>query len=115
MLNRWSDIETKGGATDNRLIEGKAMRTVALSDSQDDNEGALRLRGGGTMRCDKCGGIMEAMIFNAKSGESFSGHRCVLCGDIVDQVILEHRNGADQKNQQGRGREGIMIDEVSQT
>jgi hypothetical protein len=44
------------------------------------------------MKCKRCGGIM---VFEKFSGscEEFFGWRCVFCGDIVDQVILENRLG----------------------
>jgi hypothetical protein len=46
----------------------------------------------GKMKCKRCGGIM---VFEKFSGscEEFFGWRCVFCGDIVDQVILENRLG----------------------
>ncbi len=42
------------------------------------------------MRCHRCKGIM---IFEKFYGdcEHFFGWRCVVCGEIVDQVILENR------------------------
>lgn len=44
------------------------------------------------MRCHRCKGIM---IFEKFYGdcEHFFGWRCVVCGEIVDQVILENRLG----------------------
>jgi len=40
--------------------------------------------------CPRCGGIM---IFEKFYGyaESFFGWRCLICGEIVDQVIEENR------------------------
>jgi len=42
------------------------------------------------MKCYRCGG---AMVFEKFYGicEFFWGWRCVFCGEIVDQVILENR------------------------
>jgi hypothetical protein len=42
------------------------------------------------MRCHRCGGVM---VFEKFYGicEEFSGWRCIFCGEIVDQVILENR------------------------
>ncbi len=42
------------------------------------------------MKCHRCGGIM---IFEKFYGicEEFFGWRCIFCGEIVDQVILENR------------------------
>ena len=42
------------------------------------------------MRCGKCGGLMTYEKFWGKA-EDFLGWRCVACGEIVDQVILENR------------------------
>jgi len=45
---------------------------------------------GNTMKCMRCGG---AMIYEKFYGdcEHFFGWRCVVCGEIIDQVILENR------------------------
>jgi hypothetical protein len=46
------------------------------------------------MKCHRCGGTM---VFEKFYGvcEEFFGWRCIFCGEIVDQVILENR--LDQK------------------
>lgn len=44
------------------------------------------------MKCHRCGGIMVFEKFYG-SCEEFFGWRCVSCGEIVDQVILENRLG----------------------
>ena len=44
------------------------------------------------MKCQRCGGIMVLEKFYGTS-EVFFGWRCIVCGDIVDQVILENRLG----------------------
>ena len=44
------------------------------------------------MKCHRCGGVMVFEKFYG-SCEEFFGWRCVLCGEIVDQVILENRLG----------------------
>ncbi len=44
------------------------------------------------MKCLRCGGIMVLEKFYGTS-EVFLGWRCITCGDIVDQVILENRLG----------------------
>jgi len=40
--------------------------------------------------CTRCGGVMVYEKFYGNA-ESFFGWRCVLCGEIVDQVIMENR------------------------
>lgn len=42
------------------------------------------------MKCARCGGLMAYEEFYAKF-EDFLAWRCIACGDIVDQVILENR------------------------
>ena len=46
------------------------------------------------MKCHRCGGVMVFEKFYGNS-EEFLGWRCIFCGEIVDQVILENR--LDQK------------------
>ena len=43
------------------------------------------------MKCSRCGNIMSHEKFYTDT-ESFFGWRCVVCGEIVDQVILENRS-----------------------
>jgi hypothetical protein len=43
------------------------------------------------MKCHRCQSIMVYEKFYSSDGEFF-GWRCVLCGEIVDQVILENRS-----------------------
>ena len=42
------------------------------------------------MRCHRCGGMMVYEKFYGDC-EHFFGWRCIVCGEIVDQVILENR------------------------
>jgi hypothetical protein len=42
------------------------------------------------MRCHRCGGIMVYEKFYGPH-EQFLGWRCIFCGEIVDEVILENR------------------------
>ena len=43
-----------------------------------------------TMKCNRCGGFMVYENFYSPV-EDFFGWRCISCGEIVDQVILENR------------------------
>ena len=45
---------------------------------------------GNAMRCMRCGGAMFYEKFYGDC-EHFFGWRCVVCGEIIDQVILENR------------------------
>jgi hypothetical protein len=45
-----------------------------------------------SMKCLRCGGVMVLEKFYGTS-EVFFGWRCITCGEIVDQVILENRLG----------------------
>jgi hypothetical protein len=42
------------------------------------------------MRCYRCGGVMVYEKFYSDCGH-FYGWKCISCGEIVDQVILENR------------------------
>jgi hypothetical protein len=42
------------------------------------------------MRCHRCGGVMVYEKFYGPH-EQFFGWRCIFCGEIVDEVILENR------------------------
>jgi hypothetical protein len=41
-------------------------------------------------KCQRCGGIMYFDKFYGRN-EQFWGLKCVICGEIVDPVILENR------------------------
>ena len=43
------------------------------------------------MKCHKCGGVMTYEKFYGNA-EDFFGWRCIICGEIVDPVILENRH-----------------------
>ncbi len=42
------------------------------------------------MKCDRCGRAMAYEQF-FRSQEHFWGWRCIFCGEIVDDVIIENR------------------------
>jgi hypothetical protein len=42
------------------------------------------------MRCHRCGGVMICEKFYGDL-EYFFGWKCISCGEIVDEVILENR------------------------
>lgn len=44
------------------------------------------------MRCGKCNGMMVFEKFYSEE-DYFFGWRCVRCGEIIDNVILENRLG----------------------
>ena len=45
------------------------------------------------MKCNRCGGLMCYEKFISQTFENYSGWRCIVCGEIVDEVILKNRNG----------------------
>ena len=45
----------------------------------------------GQQRCHRCGSIMAYEKYYSLEGE-FWGLRCICCGDIIDQIILENRD-----------------------
>jgi len=42
------------------------------------------------MKCHRCGSVMVYERFFGLQ-EHFWGWKCILCGEIIDQVILENR------------------------
>ncbi len=45
---------------------------------------------GSSKRCHRCQSVMVNEKFYGP-GENFWGWRCICCGEIVDQIILENR------------------------
>jgi hypothetical protein len=43
------------------------------------------------MKCSKCDGFMSYEKFYYWELEDFSGWRCVVCGEIISDVVLENR------------------------
>ena len=50
------------------------------------------------VNCHRCGGVMAYEKFYAPH-EHFWGWRCILCGEIIDQVILENRHWTKTREQ----------------
>ncbi len=57
------------------------------------------------MKCHRCGSLMVFERFYGPS-EYFLGWRCVLCGEIVDQLILENRQENPSRQKRARRSEG---------
>lgn len=55
------------------------------------------------MKCHRCGSVMVYERFYGPS-ENFLGWRCIQCGEILDQVILENRQGGMERQSRGRRR-----------
>jgi hypothetical protein len=53
------------------------------------------------MKCYRCGSVMVIERFYGP-GENFLGWRCIQCGEILDEVILENR-------QAGTGRDRLLL------
>jgi len=54
------------------------------------------------MKCHRCGSVMVSERFYGLD-EHFLGWRCVLCGEIIDQVILENRQAkTGRQNRESR-------------
>jgi uncharacterized Zn finger protein len=41
-------------------------------------------------RCPRCGGQLTKEELHTEQGV-FDGSRCIMCGDVFDELILEHR------------------------
>jgi len=51
------------------------------------------------MPCLRCGGLMVSDRFydywDDTGQNEFEGYRCLVCGEVLDQVILLHRKSAE--------------------
>ncbi len=58
------------------------------------------------VRCDRCDGEMWFTAFSDMSEEgdlwAYDGWHCIYCGEIVDTVILSHRDGQGLGHPEGR-------------
>jgi len=55
------------------------------------------------MKCHRCDSVMVYERFYGPE-EHFFGWRCVLCGEIIDQVILENRQANTGNQNKGKTR-----------
>jgi len=55
------------------------------------------------VKCYRCGGIMIHEKFYGLE-DDFFGWRCIICGEILDPVILENRLAQRQQNSMFRDR-----------
>ena len=56
------------------------------------------------MKCHRCGSVMAYERFFGHD-ESYSGWRCISCGEIIDEVIMENRQSGVGKRKWGKPRE----------
>ena len=56
------------------------------------------------MKCHRCGSVMICEIFYGPD-EPFWGWRCIKCGEIIDQVILENRQAGTGRQKWEKRRE----------
>ena len=52
------------------------------------------------MKCHRCGSVMVYERFYG-SGGNFLGWRCISCGEILDEVILENRQARSGRQSGG--------------
>jgi len=46
-----------------------------------------------TRRCKRCGGMMVyEKFYDYDEGDCFWGWRCINCGEVIDEVIIENRS-----------------------
>ena len=60
------------------------------------------------MRCQRCGGLMICERFY-DGRDHFEGWRCVICGEIVDSVIVENRIRRYNLSDRKRESEGVDV------
>ncbi len=53
-------------------------------------------------RCGRCNGPMVKERFFVHMGQYWDGKRCILCGEITDQIIEENRAFIPIPDQRGR-------------
>jgi len=58
--------------------------------------------------CQRCGGRMNFEKFYDVNG-IFYGWHCIICGEILDPVILLHRLSQDADLQIPEGEENVMV------
>ena len=56
------------------------------------------------MKCHRCGSVMVYERFLGRS-ENYSGWRCIWCGEIIDEVIMENRQSGVGRRKWGKTRE----------
>ncbi len=56
------------------------------------------------MKCHRCGSVMVYERFYGP-GETFLGWRCIQCGEILDEVILENRQAGTGRQKWERRKE----------
>jgi ssDNA-binding Zn-finger/Zn-ribbon topoisomerase 1 len=62
-----------------------------LAVSPDKRDGnTKKIKEGMVMTCRRCGGLMIWERFG-QHRESFWGRKCIMCGEIIDDVILHNR------------------------
>ena len=48
------------------------------------------------MQCPRCTGLMVFERFSAKTASDavygYDGWRCVVCGEVIDEIIIKNRN-----------------------
>ncbi len=76
-MGRTRNTRTNGSVFDEKTIEAVSEKGTSER--------------GHPMRCHRCGGAMTYEKFYGIC-EHFHGWRCIVCGEIVDQIILENRN-----------------------
>ncbi len=63
------------------------------------------------MNCHRCGSLMIHQDFYS-ADERFSGWRCIGCGEIVDEVILENRKWTPLGRQGKRKQDAVIPDDI---
>jgi hypothetical protein len=60
--------------------------------------------------CPRCSGLMVREWFYDFQGDMpFQGARCVMCGEILDSLILEHRTGKPKQRRLSLNRSRAYV------
>jgi hypothetical protein len=85
-----------------RAVERKSLREKLVE------EGNPSLRKNQVVCCARCNGSMTLERFGSQ-GCYFIGMRCLLCGDVIDPVILLHRLSRDARIPIPDGMDAIVL------
>jgi len=55
------------------------------------------------MRCPKCNGLMRMNRYQ-DAADFFNAWHCLICGEVIDQDILENRHNPPEYNPRKRAR-----------
>ena len=85
--------------------------SIADEDMGTSSKGGTAVSGKATVDfCPRCSGLMVREWFYDFQGDMpFQGARCVMCGEILDSLILEHRTGKPKQRRLSLNRSRAYV------